>query len=116
MGSKVINQQSYHDGRVVLYQLEDRPKGLWLCRLKLPKTKGYVYRGTGSSDLYEARKFADDLLDELRFNPDRTSCYWELLLEACRGIQSNNTCRLDGKESPRGGLRVFGCLCSPIFL
>jgi integrase len=66
--SKVINQQSFHDGKVVLYQLENRPKRLWLCRMKVPNGVGYLYRGTGTSDLYEARKFADELLDELRIN------------------------------------------------
>lgn len=64
--SKVINQQSFHDGKVVLYQLENRPKKLWLCRLKVPNGTGYIYRGTGTSDFYQARKFADELLDELR--------------------------------------------------
>ena len=64
--SKVINQQSFHDRKVVLYQLENRPKHLWLCRIKVPNGTGYIYRGTGTSDFYEARKFADDLLDELR--------------------------------------------------
>lgn len=64
--SKVINQQAFQDGKIVLYQLEGRPKQLWLCRIKVPKAKGYIYRGTGTSDLYQARKFADDLLDELK--------------------------------------------------
>jgi integrase len=64
--SRVINQQSFHDGKVVLYQLENRPKQLWLCRIKVPNGTGYIYRGTGTSDLYEARRFADELLDEIR--------------------------------------------------
>ena len=64
--SRVINQQSFHDGKLVLYQLENRPKQLWLCRIKVPNGTGYIYRGTGTSDFYEARKFADDLLDEIR--------------------------------------------------
>jgi len=29
--SKVINQQILKDGKIVLYQLADRPKKLWLC-------------------------------------------------------------------------------------
>jgi len=62
--SKVINQQILKDGKIVLYQLADRPKKLWLCRIKVPKSTGYVYRGTGTSDLYEARKFAEELLDD----------------------------------------------------
>jgi integrase len=66
LSTKVINQQSFHDGKVVLYQLENRPKKLWLCRIKVPNGTGYLYRGTGTSDFYEARKFADNLLDEIR--------------------------------------------------
>jgi integrase len=65
--AKVINSQSFHDGKVVLYQLENRPRQKWLCRLKVPNGVGYLYRGTGTSDFYEARKFADDLYDELKF-------------------------------------------------
>src|SRR5271170_41087 len=64
--SAVTNRQSFHDGKVVLYQLGNRPKKLWLCRIKVPGGRGYVYRGTGTPDLYEARKFADELLDELK--------------------------------------------------
>ena len=61
--NKVINSQSFHDGKIVLYQLADRPKQKWLCRLKVPNGAGYLYRGTGTSDLYQARKFADELYD-----------------------------------------------------
>jgi len=64
--SKVINQHTFKDGRIVLYQLENRPKKLWLCRIKVPKGTGYVYRGTGTTDLYDARKFAEDLLEEFQ--------------------------------------------------
>ena len=64
--NKVVNQTSFHDGKVVLYQLENRPKQKWLCRIKVPNGKGYLYRGTGTQDFYEARKFADNLFDELR--------------------------------------------------
>jgi integrase len=64
--SKVVNSQSFHDGKVVLYQLDNRPRKRWLCRIKVPNGRGYIYRGTGTPDLYEARKFADSLHDELR--------------------------------------------------
>jgi len=64
---RVINSHSFYDGKVVLYQLENRPKQKWLCRLKVPNGVGYLYRGTGTSDFYEARKFADNLYDELRY-------------------------------------------------
>ena len=64
--SKMTNRQSFNDGKIVLYQLENRPKNLWLCRIKVPKGKGYVYRGTGTSDPYQARKFAENLLEEFQ--------------------------------------------------
>ena len=64
-GNKVINTQSFRDGKVVLYQLENRPRKKWLCRIKVPQGTGYLYRGTGTSDLYEARKFADDFYEDL---------------------------------------------------
>ncbi|HEX3215695.1 MAG TPA: hypothetical protein VHR67_02425, partial [Aestuariivirgaceae bacterium] len=64
--ARVINSQSFHDGKIVLYQLENRPRKRWLCRLKVPNGTGYLYRGTGTEDLYQARKFADDLYEELR--------------------------------------------------
>lgn len=66
MTKKMSNRQSFQDGKIVLYQLVDRPKGHWLCRLKVPNGAGYVYRGTGTSDPYEARRFADDLYDQLK--------------------------------------------------
>lgn len=61
----MINSQSFRDGKVLLYQLENRPQQKWLCRLKVPKSSGYLYRGTGTSELYEARRFADDLYESL---------------------------------------------------
>jgi integrase len=64
--NKVINSETFHDGKIVIYQLENRPKQKWLCRIKIPNGSGYVYRGTGTSDLYEARKFADQIYDEMR--------------------------------------------------
>ena len=63
---EVINLTRLHDGKVVLYQLKNRPKHLWLCRIKVPNGPGYIYRGTGTANKYEVRKFADDLLDEIR--------------------------------------------------
>jgi hypothetical protein len=43
--SKVINQQSFHDGKVVLYQLENRPKKLWLCQGSLVLNKSNAFLG-----------------------------------------------------------------------
>ena len=51
---RVINSQSFHDGKVVLYQFENCPRKKWLCRLKVPNGAGYLYRGT-ALDLYQAR-------------------------------------------------------------
>jgi integrase len=66
VASRVINQQSFQDGKLVLYQLENRPRKLWLCRIKVPNGTGYIYRGTGTSDFYEARKFAENTLDDIK--------------------------------------------------
>jgi len=66
MQAKVINRQIFQDGKIVLYQLSDRPRKRWLCRIKVPGGRGYAYRGTGTSDFYEARKIADELHDDLR--------------------------------------------------
>ena len=64
--SRVINQQSFHDGKLVLYQLENCPKQLWLCRIKVPNGTGYVYRGTGNFRLLRGEEVRRRPLDELR--------------------------------------------------
>ncbi|MFM9153048.1 MAG: hypothetical protein ACKOPC_05515, partial [Methylocystis sp.] len=56
--SKVINQQVFKDGKIVLYQLADRPKKPGLCRIKVPKNQGYVYIKTETTCGFEAGKFA----------------------------------------------------------
>lgn len=63
--TQMINSQSFRDGKILLYQLANRPQQKWLCRLKVPNGAGYIYRGTGTSDPYEARRFADDLYESL---------------------------------------------------
>ena len=52
--------------RLFSISLENRPQQKWLCRIKVPNGAGYIYRGTGTSDFYEARRFADDLIEDLR--------------------------------------------------
>ena len=66
MTGRVINQQSFSEGRIVLYQIEGRKNGYWICRIKVPSGKGYIYRGTGTADFYEARRVADGILDDLK--------------------------------------------------
>jgi integrase len=61
-----IDAHSFRDGRIVLYKRPNLKKPVWQVRLRVPGVRGYVIRTTGSSDLYEARRFADDLLDDLR--------------------------------------------------
>jgi len=56
--TKVINQQVFKDGKIVLYQLADRPKKLWLCHIKVPKNKGYVNIKAETTYGFEAGKFA----------------------------------------------------------
>lgn len=55
----MIDRHSFENGKIVLYRLEGRPKGYFNYRIKVPNGKGYKVGGTGTDDLYEARKQAD---------------------------------------------------------
>lgn len=61
-----LNQRIYRDGDVVLYQRPDHKNPKWQCRIHVPGASGYVIRSTKSADEFEARRFAEDLWDELR--------------------------------------------------
>ena len=61
-----LNQRIYRNGDVVLYQRPDHKNPKWQCRLHVPGATGYVIRSTKSADEFEARRYAEDLWDELR--------------------------------------------------
>jgi integrase len=52
-------------GKIVLYHRPDHKNQKWQARIKIPAATGYVIRSTKKSDFYEARKFAEDLYDNL---------------------------------------------------
>ncbi|WP_379553550.1 tyrosine-type recombinase/integrase [Qipengyuania sp. DGS5-3] len=62
----VLESRTFKDGAIYLFIREDYKKKTWMCRIKVPNRKGYVYRSTRTTDEHEAYKFADDLYhDEL---------------------------------------------------
>ena len=61
-----INQRSFHGGAVILYQRPDHKERNWQCRIRVQGATGYVIKSAHTSDEFEARRFAEDLYDELR--------------------------------------------------
>jgi hypothetical protein len=49
------------DGRVVLYKRADHQNPKWTVRLKIPSIDGFVVKSTKTTDVFEARRFAEDL-------------------------------------------------------
>ena len=67
MAESILDKHEYQDGRIVLYRRGDiSDNSNYTARLRVPKASGYVIRSTGTSDLFEARKYAEDLYDQLR--------------------------------------------------
>ena len=67
MAVSILDKHEFLDGRIVIYRRGDiGDKSNFSVRLRIPKASGYVVRSSGTSDLHEARKFADELYDELR--------------------------------------------------
>ncbi|WP_028639972.1 tyrosine-type recombinase/integrase [Novosphingobium acidiphilum] len=61
----ITASKTFREGAIYLYQRADFKKPTWLCRIKVPNTKGYVNRSTGTGDEHQAFKFADDLYNQL---------------------------------------------------
>jgi hypothetical protein len=61
----ITASKTFREGAIYLYQRSDFKKPTWLCRIKVPNTKGYVTRSTGTGDEHQAFKFADDLYNQL---------------------------------------------------
>jgi integrase len=61
-----LDQRSFHDGHVVLYKRPNLKNPKWQCRISIPNATGYVRRSTGFSDEFEARRYAEELYDDLR--------------------------------------------------
>jgi len=63
--SIIIASKTFREGAIYLYQRSDFKKPTWLCRIKVPNTKGYVNRSTGTGDEHQAFKYAEDLYNQL---------------------------------------------------
>jgi integrase len=61
-----LEQRSYRDGHIVLYKRPNLKNPKWQCRISVPNATGYMRRTTDHTDEFEARRFAEDLYDELR--------------------------------------------------
>lgn len=67
MAASILDKHEFLDGRIVIYRRGDiGDNSNFSVRLRIPKASGYVVKSSGTSDLYEARKFAENLYDELR--------------------------------------------------
>lgn len=61
---ETLDSRTFRDGQIYLYRRQDYKKQIWFCRIKVPKTKGYVFKSTQTSDEHAAYKFADDLFNQ----------------------------------------------------
>jgi integrase len=61
-----LEQRTFRDGRIVLYKRPGLRNPKWQCRISVPNSSGYVRRTTGYADEFEARRFAEELYDDLR--------------------------------------------------
>ena len=61
-----LDQRSFRDGHVVLYKRPNLKNPKWQCRISVPNATGYVRRTTRFSDEFEARRFAEELYEDLR--------------------------------------------------
>src|SRR5262245_46742214 len=59
------NRHVFRDGAIVLYTRNGQP--VFHARLKVEGKSGYVVKSTKCNDLQAARKFAEDLYDDLRY-------------------------------------------------
>ena len=67
MTASILDKHEFQDGRIVLYRRGDiGDNSNYSIRLRIPKAAGYVIRSSGTADLFQARKFAEDLYDQFR--------------------------------------------------
>lgn len=55
------NKHELRGGRVIVYTRDDVQDGIWQCRIRVPGLKKYVRKSTGTKDLDDAIRFADDV-------------------------------------------------------
>jgi len=57
----ILKSKSFKDGAIYLFIRGDYLKPTWMCRVRVPGVKGYIYRSTRTTNEHEAYKYADDL-------------------------------------------------------
>jgi len=63
---RYIEKHELRDGRILLYVDGDKKKPIWNCRFRLPGRNGYILKSSGTTNLADAVRFAEDLYDEMR--------------------------------------------------
>ena len=61
-----LDQHTFRDGEIVLYKRPDHKVKKWQCRVRVPNSVGYVIQSTKTTDFEGAKRFAQDLWDQLR--------------------------------------------------
>ncbi len=61
-----LNKTILRDGEIVLYQRPDHAVKKWQCRVRVPNAVGYVIKSTKTTDLEQAKQFAQNLWDQMR--------------------------------------------------
>jgi len=57
----ILESRVFKDGAIYLFLRSDYKKPTWFCRVKVPNSKGYVWRSTRTTDEHAAFAFASDL-------------------------------------------------------
>lgn len=63
-GKNVLESRAFKDGAIYLFLRSDYKKPTWFCRIKVPNSKGYVWRSTRTTDEHAAYAFADKLYNQ----------------------------------------------------
>ena len=60
----VLESRVFKDGAIYLFLRSDYKKPTWFCRVKVPNSKGYVWRSTRTTDEHGAYAFALNLYNQ----------------------------------------------------
>lgn len=60
----VLQSRTFKDGAIYLFLRPDYKKPTWMCRIRVPGVKGYIYRSTRTTSEHEAFTFADNLYNQ----------------------------------------------------
>jgi hypothetical protein len=51
---EALDSRVFKDGQIYLYRRQDYKKPIWYCRVKVPKSKGYIIQSTKTADEHDA--------------------------------------------------------------